>query len=105
MRIALERHNVLLRSAIEASGSQVFKSISDTVLASFSVLSQAVAAALAAQRDLASEAWGTSQPLRVRMTLHLGHAETQGTDYAGAQTLNRVARIVATGHGVTVQLI
>ncbi len=104
MRVALERHNVLLRSAIEASGGQVFKTIGDAFLAAFAVPSQAVAAALAAQRDLAAEAWGTSQPLRVRMGLHVGHAETQGTDYAGAHTLNRVARIVSTGHGGQVLL-
>ena len=63
-----------------------------------------LAAALAAQRALESAVWPTSAPLRVRMGLHTGPAESTGADYAVAHTLNRVARIMAAAHGGQVVL-
>src|SRR6185503_3453472 len=59
----------------------------------------AVAAALAAQRALMEQPWETSAPLRVRMGLHVGPAVAEGNDYRTTHTLNRVARIMAAGHG------
>ncbi len=64
MRVALERHHMLLRAAVEAYGGQVFKVIGDAFQAAFAIPAQA--AALVAQRRLASEAWPTSVPLRTR---------------------------------------
>ena len=59
----------------------------------------AVAAALAAQRPLHAEPWGeVRRPLRVRMALHTGAAEVRDGDYFGPP-LNRVARLLAAGHG------
>jgi hypothetical protein len=60
---------------------------------------QAVAAALAAQRALGAQAWETSAPVRVRMGVHVGSAVAEGSDYSTTHTLNRVARIMAAGHG------
>ena len=62
------------------------------------VPADALAAALAAQRALHAEAWGETGPLRVRMALHTGAAELRDGDYFGPP-LNRVARILALGHG------
>ena len=59
----------------------------------------AVAAALAAQRALAAQIWETSAPVRVRMGIHVGPAVAEGDDYRTTHTLNRVARIMAAGHG------
>ena len=42
--------------------------------------------------------WGATGPLRVRMALHTGAAELRDGDYFGPP-LNRVARILALGHG------
>lgn len=99
MRVALEQHHAILRAAIESNGGQVFKIIGDAFQAAFAVPARAVEAAIVAQRKLASEAWPTSSPIRVRMGLHVGHAVAQANDYTTTHTLNRVARIMSTGHG------
>lgn len=99
MQMALERHHAILHGSIAAYGGRVFKIIGDAFQAAFEVSSQAVRAALAAQRALAAEVWPTSTPLRVRMGLHVGHAKAQGDDYASTHTLNRVARIMSAAHG------
>ncbi len=104
MTVALERHHTLLRAAIESNGGQVFKIIGDAFQAAFVVPAQALAAALAAQRGLAAEAWPTSAPLRVRMGVHVGQAEAHETDYATTHTLNRVARIMSTAYSGQVLL-
>src|SRR3954449_2819346 len=72
MQVVLARHDVLLRGAIEASGGYVFKTIGDAFCAAFDVPTDALGAALAAQRALAAEPWGALGPLRVRMAVHTG---------------------------------
>ena len=47
---------------------------------------------------LHAEPWGETGPLRVRMALHTGAAEERDGDYFGPP-LNRVARLLAAGHG------
>ena len=44
------------------------------------------------------EPWPESTPIKVRMALHTGAAESQDGDYFGPP-VNRVARLLATGHG------
>ena len=100
---ALARHDSLLRAAIEGHGGTVFKTGGDAFYAAFPVAADAVTAAVAAQRALAAEAWGATGPLRVRMGLHTGHAVARDGDYIGP-ALNRVARIMAAGHGGQVLL-
>lgn len=95
---ALARHNRLLRDAISAHGGVVFKTVGDAVCAAFSTAPAAVAASLTAQRALYAEPWGSTGPLRARMALHTGQAEAQEGDYLGGP-LNRVARLLALGHG------
>jgi predicted ATPase/class 3 adenylate cyclase len=99
MRFALARHHAILRSAIAAQGGQAYKTIGDAFQAAFVFPMQAVAAALAAQRALVAQSWETSEPLRVRMGVHVGPAVAEGSDYTTTHTLNRVARIMAAGHG------
>jgi class 3 adenylate cyclase len=98
MRLALERHDTLLRQAISAHGGVVFKTVGDSVYAAFARAPDAFAAALAAQRALQQEAWQLPAPLRVRMALHTGAAEPRDGDYLGPP-LNRLARMLALGHG------
>ncbi len=98
MRIALARHDALLRQAIEAHHGHVFKTMGDAFYAVFADAVQALEAALAAQRTLHAEAWEGITPLRVRIALHTGPAEAQAGDYLGI-TLNRAARLLAIGHG------
>jgi len=99
MRLALARHHAILRTTIAAQGGHAYKIIGDAFQAAFALPAQAVAAALAAQRAFAAQAWETSAPVRVRMGVHVGPAAAEGNDYTTTHTLNRVARIMAAGHG------
>jgi predicted ATPase/class 3 adenylate cyclase len=120
MKAALERHDALLRAAIECRHGRIFKTIGDAFCAVFGSAANALEAALDAQRALAalgveSREWRVesrgqdvsvptlhSPPstfhLRVRMALHTGPAEERDGDYFGA-TVNRVARLLTAGRG------
>jgi class 3 adenylate cyclase len=98
MRAALARHDALIRAAIEAHSGGVFKTVGDAFYAVFAAAADAAAAALAIQRALQCEPWGETGPLRVRVALHTGTAETRDGDYFGP-ALNRLARMLAAGHG------
>ncbi len=98
MSAALVRHDELLRSAIEAAGGQVFNTAGDAFCAVFPLPADAIAAAIAAQQALADQRSGSGTALRVRMAIHAGHAEMRDGDYFGPP-LNRVARLLSTGHG------
>lgn len=102
MQASVERHNAILREAIEAHGGMIYKVIGDAFQAAFSMPPKAIEAAVAAQKALVSADWGESGPIRVRMGIHTGPAEASAGDYISSssnQTLNRVARIMAAGHG------
>jgi predicted ATPase/class 3 adenylate cyclase len=98
MAAALRRHDQILRSAIEAAGGFVFKTVGDAFCAAFSTPQAAVGAALGAQRELGDEAWPTSRPIRVRMGLHTGACEERDRDYFGP-VVNRAARLEAAAYG------
>src|SRR6266542_4471125 len=98
MPAALARHDAILRQAVVAHSGSVFKTVGDSIHAVFARAADALAAALAAQRALCAETWAISAPLRVRMALHTGAAEIRDGDYFGPP-LNRIARILALGHG------
>ena len=98
MSRALSRHDEILRRAIEAHGGHVFKTVGDAFCAAFSTASEALEAALSAQRALLAKGWGETGAVRVRMALHTGTAEERGGDYFGPP-LNRVARLLSAGHG------
>ncbi len=103
MGAALAIHDDLLRTAITTNGGVVVKTMGDGMLAVFDSSIGAVAAALLAQRVLRDTAWGPTGPLRVRMAVHAGTAESREGDFFG-QALNRDARILAIGHGGQVLL-
>src|SRR5215475_3400586 len=100
MKVTLARHDALLRAAIETNGGVVFKTIGDAFCAAFATAPEALEAALAAQQSLHQVRAGVGSDLRlkVRMALHTGAAEQREGDYFG-QPLNRVARLLAAGHG------
>ncbi|MBI4280283.1 MAG: tetratricopeptide repeat protein [Armatimonadetes bacterium] len=103
MGAALARHDALLQEAIHSHAGHVFKAVGDAFHAVFADAVDALAAAQAAQRALRAEAWQLPGGLRVRMALHTGTAEVREGDYFGP-TLNRVARLLAGGHGGQVLL-
>ncbi len=98
MTTALARHDAILRGVIADTGGFVFKTIGDAFCAAFTTAHDAVAAALHAQLALTGEGWPKETPIRVRMAIHTGAVESRVDDYFG-QPLNRVARLLATGHG------
>ena len=98
MSEALSRHDEILRTVIEDHNGHVFKTVGDAFHATFSAASDALEAALEAQRALLNETWDLTGPLRVRMALHTGAAEERDGDYFGP-SLNRVARLLSAGHG------
>jgi class 3 adenylate cyclase len=55
MRVALARHDEILRETIDAHGGYVFKTIGDAFCAAFSIAPDALKAALEAQRAILSE--------------------------------------------------
>src|SRR3712207_46615 len=89
VRAALTRHNEIMRGAIEAHEGYVFKTMGDSFCAAFASVTEAVLAALEAQRALFAEKWNEDCKVRVRMGLHTGIAIETGDDYLG-QEVNRV---------------
>lgn len=123
----LARHHAILNEAISAHGGQVFQIIGDAFCAAFHTASDALHAALDAQRALRTEDGRpqtedvTSQtsasvvrhpsfaPLRVRMGIHtgevsLGDMDARAGGYTGYLTLTRVQRVMSLAHGGQVLL-
>src|SRR5687768_10658627 len=98
MRVALARHDQLMREAIERHQGFVFKTIGDAFCAAFADPVEGVEAAIDAQTSLFAEPWEGVPGIRVRMALHLGDPVCRDNDYFGP-TVNRVARILSAGHG------
>jgi predicted ATPase/class 3 adenylate cyclase/Tfp pilus assembly protein PilF len=103
MQAALARHDQILRRAIEEHDGYVFKTVGDAFCCAFITAPDALEAALEAQRLLLKERWAESDPLRVRMALHIGAAEERDGDYFGPP-VNRVARLLSAAHGGQVLL-
>src|SRR6266508_2712653 len=103
MQPALARHDALLRQAIDADGGQVVRTAGDAFHAVFTTVAAALDAALAIQRRLAAEPWGPIGAIQVRVAVHVGTAQLRDGDYFGPP-LNRVARLLDTGHGGQVLL-
>ena len=102
---AMRRHDALLTAAIEANGGTVLKERGegDSFFAVFLRATDAVVAAVEAQRALQSEAWPDRLPLRVRMAVLTGEADATDRDYR-SPAVNRCAKLRrrAVGHQVLV---
>ena len=96
--IALERHDAILSKSIGDYGGVGFRTVGDAFCTAFSAPLPAVCAALAAQRALHAGPWGTIGAMRVRMALHYSAVDLREDGYFGPP-LNRVARLMAAGHG------
>jgi predicted ATPase/class 3 adenylate cyclase len=98
MKVALARHDELVRRAIESGGGHVFKTVGDAFCAAFQEAAVALDAAVSAQQLLGAEQWPDATPIRVRMALHSGTCEERSGDYFGP-VVNRAARLEAVAHG------
>jgi len=98
MNAALATHDDQIRKAIESNDGVLFKHTGDGVVAVFDAASDALVAAAAAQRALASTVNPDVGSLKVRMAVHSGSAEERDGDFFGPP-LNRAARLMAAAHG------
>ena len=98
MQDAVRRHDAILQKAIAEHGGHVFKTIGDAFCSAFATPQNAIIAMLAAQQALSAEDFSAVDGVRVRTAIHTGSAEVRGGDYFGP-ALNKVARLLAIGHG------
>ncbi|HEY8922204.1 MAG TPA: adenylate/guanylate cyclase domain-containing protein, partial [Candidatus Limnocylindria bacterium] len=99
----LERHRQIARAAWAEQRGVEIGTEGDSFFVVFTSAPQAVAAAVAAQRGLAAEAWPADGQVRSRMGLHTGEGVLSGGSYVGLD-VHRAARIRSAGHGGQVLL-
>jgi DNA-binding NarL/FixJ family response regulator/class 3 adenylate cyclase len=87
-----------LRDAVHANHGHEVESVGDEVLAVFEVSTDAVAAALAAQRTMRDHPWPDGIVARVRIGLHTGAPDFGDEGYTGIDVV-RASRIANAGHG------
>lgn len=100
MRAAMERHDATIEHAVAAHSGLVVRprGEGDSRFAVFERPADAVRAAAQVQHDLTAEFTDSTEPIRVRIGLHVGAAEWRAGDYYGS-AVNRCARIRGLGHG------
>ena len=98
MRRALERHDAILRTAIDQHEGYIFATGGDGYCVAFNRVGDALDAAIASQNALSREPWPEKATIKVRMGIHTGEATERGGDYFGS-AVNRAARLTATAHG------
>jgi class 3 adenylate cyclase len=94
----LGEHRRVLRAAFHAYDGREVHTTGDAFFVAFARASDAIAAAVAAQRALASRSWLEGVDVRVRMGVHTGEAAIAQDDYIGLD-VHRAARICSAGHG------
>jgi predicted ATPase/class 3 adenylate cyclase len=99
----LEEHARRIRGAISERGGVEVSTEGDAFFAVFTTPTDAIEAAVAAQRALAEPIGPEGPVLRVRMGIHTGRGQLGGDNYVGLD-VNRAARIATAGHGGQVLL-
>ena len=105
MAVAMEQHDRLVDEAITRHGGvrPREQGEGDSIVGAFTRASDAVRAALDAQRALTEANWPTESPLAVRMGIHTGEARLTEAGYAGPAII-RAARIRSLARGGQVLL-
>jgi len=88
----------LLRAAFHQYHGHEVDTQGDAFFVVFARATDALSAAVAAQRALASHSWPTGVTVRVRMGLHTGEPELTPEGYVGLD-VHHAARIMSAGHG------
>ncbi len=98
---AIARHYELLNAAIvDHHGSRpVEQGEGDSVVGAFARATDAVAAALDAQRSFAAEPWPSGHALQVRMALHTGEIRVRDEGNYFGPAIIRCARLRTIAHG------
>jgi predicted ATPase len=97
---ALEQHDEVIGDAVDAHHGVSVKprGEGDSRFLVFDDACEALRAVAQIQSRLASVAWVTPRPMRIRAALHTGAADLQLGDYYGP-AVNRAARLRAIAHG------
>ena len=103
MPTVLARHDAIIGGAINTHDGVVFRTAGDSFCAAFASAWAAFIATLVVQQALTAEPWREhglppGESLRVRIALHTGQVVLRDGNYSGPP-LNRVARLLAAGHG------
>src|SRR5712692_9230714 len=99
----LEEYRQLLRAAFQRWNGNVVDTQGDAFFVAFARATDAVAAAVAAQRALASHFWPEGVVVRVRMGLHTGEPTLSSEGYTGLD-VHHAARLMSAAHGGQVLL-
>jgi predicted ATPase/class 3 adenylate cyclase len=91
-------HQRVLRAAFDEHDGREVHTEGDAFFVAFARARDAIAAAVAGQRALASHCWPEEVDVRVRMGVHTGEAAVRHGDYVGLD-VHRAARICSAGHG------
>lgn len=91
-------HRRILRQWLGEAGGLEIDNQGDAFFFSFQRAKDAVAGAVAAQRQLATNAWPKGVDVRIRMGLHTGEPTVGAEGYLGMDVV-RAARICSAGHG------
>ncbi|MEP7157998.1 MAG: adenylate/guanylate cyclase domain-containing protein [Chloroflexota bacterium] len=94
----MAEHRRILRAVFAEWRGHEVETQGDSFFVAFSRASDAVGAAVAGQRALASAEWPDGVEVRVRMGIHTGEPLLAGPDYVGID-VHRAARVAAVGHG------
>src|SRR5438094_7792244 len=99
--VVIARHSELIAAAVARHGGRrpLEQGEGDSTVAAFARASDALAAALEAQRALAGEPWPESARVRVRMAVYTGEAELRGAGTYGGSAIIRCARLRSLAHG------
>lgn len=91
-------HRRILRQRLGEAGGKEIDNQGDAFFFSFPRAKDAVAGAVAAQRELAKNSWPDGVDVRIRMGLHTGEPTVGEEGYLGLDVV-RAARICSAGHG------
>jgi class 3 adenylate cyclase len=91
-------HRRILRRRLSEAGGREIDNQGDAFFFSFQRAKDAVAGAVAAQRDLATHSWPDGVEVKIRMGLHTGEPTVGEEGYLGMDVV-RAARICSAGHG------
>ena len=94
----LQTHRALLRKAFTDHGGTEFATEGDALFFAFARPSDAMEAALVAQRSIQEHPWPEEFPVRVRIGLHTGEAVMSQGEYVG-HNVHKAKRICDAGHG------
>jgi len=97
-RDVLEEHHRVLRAEFATRSGREINTQGDAFFVAFPEAHDAVSAATAAQRAIASHTWPSDARVRVRMGIHTGEPTLGPGGYVGLD-VHRAARICSAGYG------